>query len=155
MRPAALSLACLVVASVPALAAKAAIPAAPDAKTAAAVQASDDAWGAAEEKGDAAFVDWLLLPAYQSVGADGKATAKALIVSHARAHKDPKARAAQVAAWKASHPSRATVTLFGDTAVLTWISTKPGAVGAIYSCDIFVYRDAHWHGIYSQHTSAS
>jgi hypothetical protein len=155
MRPAVLSLACLIAASSPALSAKSAIPSAPDAKTAAAVQAADDAWGAAEEKGDAAFVDWLLLPAYQSVGPDGKGTPKAVIVTHARAHKDPKARAALVAAWKASHPSRAAVTLFGDTAVLTWISTRPGAVGAIYSCDIFVYRGRHWHGIYSQHSNAS
>ena len=155
MRPAAISLACLIAASAQASSARAAIPTTPDARTAAAVQAADDAWGAAEEKGDAAFVDWLLLPEYQSVGPTGKANAKAAIVAHARAHNDPKARAAEVAVWKASHPSRAAVSLFGDTAVLTWVSAKPGAAGAIYSCDIFAYRDGHWHGVYSQHTNAS
>jgi hypothetical protein len=155
MRLAAISLLGLIAAGVPALAARAAIPTVADAKTAAAVQAADDAWGAAEENGDAAFVDWLLLPGYRSVGTEGKATDKALIVARTGAHKDPQARAAQVAAWKASHPSRAAVTLYGDTAILTWVSTRLGGTEAVYSCDIFTYRDGHWHGVYSQHTAAA
>jgi hypothetical protein len=128
--------------------------AAAEAKTAAAVRAADDAWGAAEMRGDAAFVDRLLLPAYRSIGPDGKVTTKAAIVEHARARRGATDAVAQVAAWKAAHPVRAEVAITGDTAVLTWVSTKPGSGEPVASCDIFVYRDGRWHAIYSQHTSA-
>ena len=62
--------------------------------------------------------------------------------------------AAKVVAWKAAHPLRGDVKIVGDTAVLTWVSTKPSSGEPISSCDIFVYRDGHWHGVYSQHSSA-
>ena len=127
----------------------------PEARTASAVQAADDAWGAAEAQGKAAFVDQLLAPGYRSIGPDGKTTDKAAIVAHARAFGKSPERAAKVAAWKAAHPSRAVVTLFGDTAVLNWVSTKAGEEQRIYSCDIFVYRGGHWRAIYSQHTDDS
>jgi hypothetical protein len=137
----------------------AAIPATPDGKTGAAVLAVDRAWGAAEEMGDAAFVSWLLEPDYRSVGVEGKATARATIVAHVQARSDAegaqaKRREADVAAWKAEHPERAEAKLFGDTAVVTWVSTKPGKAGLVYSCDVFVYRQKHWHAAYSQHTAA-
>jgi hypothetical protein len=154
MRSTVRALPCLIAASLAATSAAAAIPTAPDAKTEAAVQAADDAWGKAEADGDAAFVDWLLLPGYRSVGPAGTAADKAKIVGGAKAHADPEKRAAMVAAWKANHPSRAVVALYGDTAVLTWVSTQPGPASPIYSCDIFTYRDGHWHGVYSQHTTA-
>ena len=154
MRLTVLALPCLIAASLAAAPACAAIPTKPDAKTAEAVQAADDAWGKAEADGDAAFVDWLLLPGYQSVGPAGTAADKARIVGGAKAHADPEKRAAMVAAWKANHPSRALVTLYGDTAVLTWVSTQAGSAAPIYSSDIFTYRDGHWHGVYSQHTTA-
>jgi len=127
----------------------------PEARTASAVHAADDAWETAEEQGNAPFVDWLLAPDYRSIGSGGKATDKAAIVAHARAFDKLPERAAKVAAWKAAHPSRAVVTLFGDTAVLNWISTKAGEEQRIYSCDIFVYRGGHWHAIYSQHADES
>lgn len=128
-------------------------------KTAAAVLAADDAWGAAEVRGDVDFIDHLLLPEYRSIGPTGKVTTKATIVEHTRkracsADEQAKAQAA-VAAWKAAHPSRADVVLVGDTAVLTWILLKPGSDEPISSSDIFLYRDGHWRAIYSQHTSAS
>ena len=88
--------------------------------TAAAVRAADDAWGAAEVRGDAAFVDRLLLPDYRSVGPTGSVTTKVAIVDHARARGPSSDMVAQVAAWKAAHPTRADVVIVGDTAVLTW-----------------------------------
>jgi hypothetical protein len=121
-------------------------------RTADAVTAADVAWGDAEAKGDAAFVDRLLLPDYRSISNGGKATGKAEIVAHTNpGHAVDYAR--KVADWKAQHPSRPDVTLSGDTAVLAWTSTAPG--GAVYSCDIFVYRDGRWRALYSQHTGAA
>lgn len=128
-------------------------------KTAAAVLAADEAWGAAEARGDADFVDWLLWPGYVSVGAAGKVTPKSTIVAGARARHSSASAAAKMAdadaAWRAAHPVRGEVSLHGSTAVLTWILVKPGSGEPVSSSDIFVYRGGHWHAIYSQHTSAS
>lgn len=117
-------------------------------RTAAAVRAADEAWGAAEENGDKAYVDWLLLPRYRSVSYEGKSTSKAAIVAHTGPGADPN-RKAEVAKWKAEHPEKPVVQIFGDTAVLAWTSSAPG--GRIFSCDIFTYRDGHWRAAYSQH----
>ncbi len=59
-----------------------------------------------------------------------------------------------VADWKGKHPSAAQVTIFVDTAVLTWVPTDAGLIPPVNSSDIFVYRDGAWHGIYSQHSTA-
>lgn len=121
-------------------------------KTPEAVKAVDDAWGDAEAKGDAAFVDRLLLPEYRSIANSGRTTTKAEIVAHTTRDRAPD-YARKVADWKAQRPSRAEVTLTGDTAIVAWTSTAPGA--AVYSCDVFVYRDGRWRGLYSQHTGAA
>lgn len=149
-----ISAATLVLAWVPAKAQSSA----PEEKTAAAVLAADDAWGAAEVRGDATFVDWLLIPDYRSVNPNGTVTAKAKIVAGAKARSGSSKAAdmaVSVAAWKAAHPMRGDVVLFGDTAVLNWISIRPGAGEPVSSCDVFVYRTGHWHAIYSQHSTAS
>lgn len=127
----------------------------PEPKTAAAVKAADDAWGEAEANGDYAFVERLLLPGYQSIGASGKATSREKIVAGARERGRSAERLAQIAEWKAAHPTRPEITIFGDTAVLTWVSAAPEKAGAVSSSDIFVYRKGHWHAIYSQHSTAS
>ena len=126
-------------------------PKAPEPRTAAAVIADDDAWGHAEQTGDAAFVDALLLPQYRSIDAAGKTHDKATIVASAKASPQ---RDAMFASWKAAHPSLTSVEIEGDTAVLTFTLNKPGTPAAIMSCDIFVYRDGHWRALYSQHTTA-
>jgi hypothetical protein len=119
--------------------------------TAAAVEAADQAWGDAESNGDKAYLDWLLLPTYQSVGEAGTSADKARIVAGASAARSAE-RKAKVEAWKAAHSEKPVVTIVGDTAVLAWTSTKPD--GAVMSCDIFVYQHGHWHAAYSQHTTA-
>ena len=124
-------------------------------RTAGAVRAADDAWGMAEVRGDASFVDELLLPEYRSVGPAGAVTTKATIVDHARTRGPSADMAANVAAWRAAHPTRADVVIVGDTAVLTWVLIRPGAGEPVSSCDIFVYRDGRWRALYSQHSVAS
>ena len=123
-----------------------------DARTAEAVIAEDMAWGDAEMRGDADFVDWLLLPGYRSIGHDGKATDKATIVTGTRDPEKVKAYAAKAAAYRAKWPSHPEVAMYGDTAVLAWTTTDPQTATPVRSCDIFVYRDGHWHAIYSQHS---
>jgi len=115
--------------------------------TAAAVQAAGEAWAAAEVNGDKTYLEWLLLPGYRAVNYAGKSKDKAAIVAHAIA--DP-ARKAEIAKWKAEHPQKPVVQIFGDTAVLMWMADAPG--GRIHSCDIFAYRDGHWRAAYSQDT---
>jgi hypothetical protein len=145
---AAIALGAIVFAAVPACAMP---PDATEPHTAAAVEAADKAWGDAESNGDKAYVDWLLLPSYQSVGEAGTSASKDRIVAGASAARSAD-RKAKVDAWKATHSEKAVVTIIGDTAVLAWTSTKPDA--AVMSCDIFVYQDGHWHAVYSQHTTA-
>jgi hypothetical protein len=130
-------------------------PSSPDARTPETVQAADDAWSRAEEGGDVAYVDWLLLPGYRSVGHAGEITTKDGILASTRQHAGSAEWATKVAAWKAAHPIRPEVSIFGDTAVLTWFTTKPGTSEPISSVDVFAYRGGHWHAVYSQHTDAS
>jgi hypothetical protein len=92
---------------------------------------------------------------YRSIDAAGKVIGKEVIVESARKRGASGERAAKMAAWKAAHPVRGDVKIFGDTAVLTWVSLKAETIGAISSCDIFVYRDGHWRAIYSQHSQVS
>ena len=125
--------------------------------TAAAVIAADEAWGDAEIKGDATFVENLLLDGYVSIGPDGKVHTKDMIVAGARkagATPDP-ARAAKAAEWRAAHPYRNQVAIYGDTAILSFVSTKPASQDAVNSSDVFVYRDGRWHAIYSQHAATA
>lgn len=118
-----------------------------------AVKAADDAWAQAEIHGDHAYLAWLLADGYASVSASGKATTKAQLVEGARKRGDSPATAKIFKEWKEKHPSHADVRIVGDTAILTWVSDEPAAASRIDSSDIFVYRDGHWHAVYSQHAS--
>jgi hypothetical protein len=124
-------------------------------RTPEAVIAADDAWGNAESQGNSEFLEHLLLPGYVSVGADGKITTKEMIVGKARSRTPEElvSLRAEIARWKASHPSKAQVAIFADTAILRW--TLPRAGEPVSSADVFVYVDGQWRAAYSQHTSAS
>ena len=126
----------------------------PEPKTAAAVIAADNGWEKAEESGDVAYVDNLLLPNYRSVNADGSVHDKAAIVASAKKNVSSPEHAAKVAKWKAAHPTGTGVVLQGDTAIVTFYLKPLGPEKGIMSSDIFVYRDGQWHAIYSQHTTA-
>lgn len=121
-------------------------------KTAEAVKAADDNWGKAEERGDAGYVDNLLLPGYRSVNADGTVHDKAAILANTRKHAGSSDYAAKVQQWKAAHPYATDVMLRGDTAVVTFYLKPLGPDKGILSSDIFTYIDGEWHAIYSQHT---
>jgi hypothetical protein len=123
----------------------------PEPRTEAAVIADDKAWTAAEEKGDVAFVDSLLLPEYRSISPDGSIHNRAAILANTR--KATSQRSAMIEKYITDHPANMNVTMNGDTAVLTFTS-KGDAKQLIRSCDIFLYRNGHWHAIYSQHTTA-
>jgi Domain of unknown function (DUF4440) len=118
-------------------------------------EAVSAAWSAAELKGDGAFVQHLLLPDYVSVSPNGKVTSKATIVAgaYSRAHADRQPETAKVTELRAAHPYREQIKMFGDTTVVTFLSTRPDSGEPVLSCDIFVYRAGHWHAIYSQHSN--
>jgi len=126
----------------------------PEPKNADAVIADDKAWGAAETRGDVAFVDQLLLPQYQTVGPAGIARGKDAVLAATRKHADNPGAAKTTEDWKASHPYRGDVVITGDTAVITWILTAPDKGEPVMSCDVFTYVDGRWKAIYSQHTTA-
>jgi Domain of unknown function (DUF4440) len=136
------------------LSALAAPAAKPQPKTAAAVIADDDGWEKAEESGDVAYVDNLLLPDYRSVSADGSVHDKAAILANAKQNLGSAQHAEKVAKWLAAHPMGSSVVIQDDTAVVTFYLKPLGPQKGIMSSDIFVYRDGEWHAIYSQHTDA-
>lgn len=130
--------------------------AADEPRTAAAVIAADEAWGAAEVNGDAAFVEDLLLQGYQSIRPDGKATSREAIVASVRKRGGrSETLATQVAAWKAAHPTLARVSIYGDTAILTWTLVPSSSTGTVSSSDVFTYRGGRSHAVYSQHSTAA
>jgi hypothetical protein len=124
-------------------------------KTAEAVISADDGWMDAEIRGDGKYLSKLLLDGYVSIGSAGKITTKEQIISTAVKRGKSEQFANEVSNWKSTHPSRASVTLFGDTAILTWNSIDPNSTTPVHSSDVFVYRSGHWLAIYSQHTSSS
>jgi Domain of unknown function (DUF4440) len=126
----------------------------PQPKTAAAVIAADNGWEKAEERGDVAYVDNLLLPEYRSVSADGSVHDKAAILANTKRNIGSPEHAARVAQWEAAHPMETAAVIQGDTAILTFHLKPAGPDKGIISSDIFVYRDGRWHAIYSQHTDA-
>jgi hypothetical protein len=136
------------------LSAFAAPSATPQPKTAAAVIAADDGWEKAEESGDVAYVDNLLLPDYRSVNADGSVHDKAAILANTKNNVGSPDHAAKVAKWQAAHPMDTAAVIQGDTAIVTFHLKPLGPEKGIMSSDIFVYRDGEWHAIYSQHTDA-
>jgi Domain of unknown function (DUF4440) len=126
----------------------------PQPKTEAAVIAADDGWEKAEETGDVAYVDNLLLPDYRSVSADGSVHDKAAILANAKKNIGSPDHAAKVAKWLADHPLGTAAVVHGDTAIVTFYLKQLGPENGIRASDIFVYRDGEWHAVYSQHTDA-
>ncbi len=124
-----------------------------EAMTVEAVKAADEAWAQAEIRGDHTYLAWLLADGYRSVSATGKSATKAHLVEGARKRGNSPAYGKTFKEWTEQHPSHAEVEIIGDTAILTWVSDEPAAAARINSSDIFVYRDRHWHAVYSQHAS--
>lgn len=135
--------------------ASAVAPAAPEnetAKTAAAVIAVDDHWLEAEENGDTAWLDAMLLPDYRSISADGNPADKQRILAGATRNRGSDKMRKEVDAWLKAHPTRKSVVMQGDFAILSFADPKSERV---MSSDVFVYRAGGWHAIYSQHSKAA
>ena len=126
----------------------------PQPRTAAAVIAADNGWSKAEETGDTAYVDNLLLPDYRSVSPDGSVHDKAAILASTKKNIGSTARSAADLKWQAAHPYDTSAVIVGDTAILTFRLKSAAQDKGILSSDIFVYRDGSWHAIYSPHTDA-
>ena len=127
-----------------------------DDKTVGGVIAADTAWGAAEARGDAEYLDWLLMPGYVSVGSDGTVHSRGSIISRAQKPSTdaPRGLASKIEAWRQSHPYRTTAVIQNDIAVVSFVSTKAGSEGKIDSSDVFVFTGGNWHPIYSQHSAS-
>lgn len=125
-----------------------------DARTPEAVKAADAAWLDAEINGDAKFLEWFLEDGYESIDSTGAILSKVKLIENRRQQGRSEKFAAAVREWREKHPNHAQVMLYGNTAVLTWVTDDPNSKTPVYSCDIFVYRDRHWHAIYSQHSNA-
>jgi Domain of unknown function (DUF4440) len=122
--------------------------------TEAAVIAADKGWDKAEGSGDTDYIDHLLLPEYRSISPDGSVHDKAAILASARKHVASPDSEAAADKWRTEHPSLTSVIINGDTAILTFTLNRSGSPKSVLSSDIFVYRDGHWHAIYSQHSTA-
>ena len=149
--PIALALLCAVLAAsagAPVAASAANPPAGEAAHTSAAVIAVDDHWLEAEVGGDTAWLDAMLMPDYRTVGADGKVGSKAAILKSAAKNRGSDKMRKEVEAWQKAHPTRQSVVMHGDVAILSFSDPK---TGRILSSDTFIYKDGGWHALYSQH----
>lgn len=122
------------------------------AKTAAAVMAVDQHWLEAEVSGDTAWLDAMLMADYRTVGADGKVGDKAAILRSATKNRGSDKMRRQVDAWQKAHPTRQSVVIHGDVAILSFSDPK---TERILSSDTFIYTDGGWHALYSQHSKTA
>ncbi|WP_426701495.1 nuclear transport factor 2 family protein [Rhodanobacter sp. Col0626] len=125
------------------------------ARSKAAVIAVDQHWLEAELDGDTAWLNEMLLPEYRSVDADGAVHAKATIVAHAAKNRGNDEARRKVEAWLKANPSGKSVTIRGNTAIISFYDLAKGADKDVRSSDVFVYVDGRWHGLYSQHSKVS
>lgn len=119
------------------------------AHTSAAVIAVDNRWSTAEVSGDTTWLDRMLMPDYRSISADGKTLDKKALLAHAAKNRGSDKMRKQVDAWRKSHPTKESVVIHSDVAILSFSNPKTGQVR---SSDIFVYRNGGWHALYSQHS---
>lgn len=106
------------------------------------VREVENAWSRAFITGDAKVLDDLLDPAYVSVNASGTPRPKADIIAaasrFAQQHPDTPVQPL---------PPTSTISIKGDTAVVTHHGDKETSV------DVFYYSQGRWHAWYSQHTA--
>jgi hypothetical protein len=135
-------------AGAPAAARAASPPTGDAARTNAAVIAVDDRWLDAEVNGDTAWLDAMLMPDYRSISSEGEVLDKPTLLEHAAKNRGSDRMRKKVNAWVKAHPTRKSVVMRGDVAILSFSDPKTGRVR---SSDIFIYKDGAWHALYSQH----
>jgi hypothetical protein len=116
-----------------------------------AVIAVDDRWSQAEVGGDTAWLNSMLLPEYRSISVDGKVLDKQTLLAHAARNRGSDMMRKRVEAWLKTHPTKESVAMRGNVAILSFSDPKTGRV---LSSDIFIYQDRGWHALYSQHSNA-
>lgn len=121
------------------------------ARTSEAVISVDEHWSQAEEQGDTAWLDSMLLPEYRSISADGRILDKKSLLAHATTNRGSGKMTKFVAAWRKTHPTSRSVVIRGDVAIISFSNPRTGHVR---SSDIFVYQGGGWHALYSQHSKA-
>lgn len=121
------------------------------ARTSAAVIAVDEHWSRAEEHGDTAWLDSMLLPEYRSISADGRILDKKALLTHAATNRGSDKMTRLVAAWRKTHPTDESVVIRADVAIVSFSNPRTGQVR---SSDVFVYQGGGWHALYSQHSKA-
>jgi hypothetical protein len=106
------------------------------------VREVENAWSRAFVTGDAKVLDDLLDPAYVSVSTSGVPRPKAEIIAAATrfAEQHPNTPVQPL-------PPTSTISIKGDTAVVTHHGDKETSV------DVFYYSQGRWHAWYSQHTT--
>jgi len=104
-----------------------------------------------EEHGDTAWLDSMLSAKYRSINADGKVLDKPTLLAHAAKNRTSDEMSKVVQAWQKTHPTRESVVMRGDVAILSFANPQTGRVR---SSDIFIYEGGAWHALYSQHTKA-
>ena len=148
MAIAALCLVLVATAGIPAAAGEASSSADEAARTDAAVIAVDDHWMKAEVNGDTTWLDAMLMPDYHSISSEGRMLDKPTLLAHAQKNRGSDDMRKKVDAWIKTHPTRKSVVMHGDVAILSF---SDPATGRVRSSDIFIYMDGGWHALYSQH----
>ena len=118
------------------------------ARTPAAVIAVDDHWLEAEMSGDTVWLDAMLMSDYRSISAEGKVLDKPRLLANAEKYRGSDTMRKKVDAWLKRHPTRKSVVMHDDLAILSF---SDPATGNVRSSDVFVYKDGGWHALYSQH----
>ena len=108
------------------------------------VRDAENRWSEAFMTGDAATLDALLDSGYVSIGGNGQAHPKAVIIrfatEYAKAHPGQHAKPL---------PPTSTIRVIGNAAVVQHHSPEAASV------DVFYFRDGRWHAWYSQHTQVA
>lgn len=119
--------------------------------TSAAVIAVDEHWLRAEEDGDTAWLDAMLLPDFRTIGHDGKVVTKSMLLKSAAKNRGSDKMRKRIDAWLKTHPSKKSVVMHGDVAILSFVNPR---TGHIWSSDTFVYENGHWRALYSQQSAS-
>lgn len=124
-------------------------------RTEGAIWAVEEHWSQAEATGDTAFLSQFLLADYRSITADGRTHLRDSIIAGAAKRRVTSAGLEELRAYRDSHPTRKTVVMVGDMAIVTFHDANQDMTHDVRSSDVLVYRGGSWHAVYSQHTDLS
>ncbi len=121
----------------------------------AALRAIVEHWGDAEIEGDVGYLEQLLAPEYRSIGPNGAAHPRAMILEHARRNAGSAEARKSRDAFKQAHPTSKAVVIHGAIGIVSYFNPQRGPDQSVRGADVFVYEGDRWHAIYSLHNGAS